>query len=140
MSFIKWRDSYNTGVEQFDQEHHKLVELIDTMYHAIRDKSDVAVTVQAWHDLMAYTSFHFTNEEQAMAAVSYPELEAHRLEHARLKEQAESFREKIEGNAPGAATELYHFLREWLVTHIQECDQKYGSYLTGMKEAQRSPT
>ena len=28
MSVIKWRDTYNIGVEQFDIEHHKLVELI----------------------------------------------------------------------------------------------------------------
>jgi hemerythrin-like metal-binding protein len=140
MSFIKWRDSYNTGVEQFDQEHRKLVELIDTMYHAVRDKSDAAVIVQVWRDLMAYTSSHFTNEEQAMAAASYPELEAHRREHARLKEQAEGFRARIEGNAPGAATELYHFLREWLIKHIQESDHKYGPYLKGMREAQRSAT
>lgn len=29
MTLIKWRESYNTGVAQFDREHHKLVELID---------------------------------------------------------------------------------------------------------------
>jgi len=134
MSFIKWRDSFNTGVEQFDQEHHKLVELIDMMYHAIRDKSGKNITAKAWSDLMAYTASHFAHEEDAMALVSYPELEAHKVEHARLKERAESFRARIDDNDSDAAIELYHFLREWLVNHIQECDQKYGSYFKGAKE------
>ena len=43
MSVIKWRESYNTGIEQFDMEHHKIVELIDAMFAAIRDKSSKEV-------------------------------------------------------------------------------------------------
>ena len=44
MAVIKWRDGYNTGVAQFDMEHHKIVELIDSMYAAIRDKSGKEIT------------------------------------------------------------------------------------------------
>ena len=129
MPFIKWRDSFNTGVEQFDQEHHKLVELIDTMYHAIRVNSGKEVVAQACADLIAYIGYHFTNEEQAMAVAAYPKLEAHKAEHASLRDKAKNFQLRIEGNDPEVAIQFYHFLRQWLENHIMVHDRAYGPAL-----------
>ncbi len=129
MSVIKWRDSYNTGVAQFDQEHHKLVALIDVMYGVVRDKKGKEVVEKACADLVAYTLSHFRHEEEAMAAADYPELASHQEEHRRLKEQAQRFQQQISSSFPDGTTELYHFLRNWLVDHIQNSDKKYGPYL-----------
>lgn len=136
MAFIKWRDSYNTGVAQFDHEHHQLVELIDKMYVAIRDKSDKEVATQICNELVTYAAQHFGNEEQAMALGSYPELEEHKAEHTLMKQKADSFQARIDNNFPDGATELYHFLRDWLTSHIQNCDKKYGPYLKDREEAE----
>lgn len=129
MAVIKWREGYNTGVPQFDDEHHKIVELIDRMFTAIRDKSGKEVIEKACHDVVAYTGYHFDNEEQAMRAVAYPELDEHIAEHNRLKAEALKFNEIIHNNFPEGTNEFYRFLRDWLVNHIQECDKKYGQYL-----------
>ena len=129
MTVIKWRDGYNTGVEQFDMEHHKIVELIDFMYEAIRDKSGKDIIEKACGEVISYTGYHFANEEKAMQAVNYPELEDHLAEHNRLKTKALKFQEMISTNFPEGTNEFYKFLRDWLVDHIQECDKKYGTYL-----------
>jgi hemerythrin len=129
MTVIKWRDSYNTGVEQCDREHHKLVELIDMMYTAIRDNSGKEVTQKACSDVLAYAQHHFANEEQAMREAKYPELEDHIAEHVRLKNEAMKFQTIIDNNFPEGANEFYRFLRKWLVDHIEGCDMKYGPYL-----------
>ena len=129
MSVIKWRESYNTGIENFDMEHHKIVELIDIMFTAIRDKSDKKVVENVCDDLLSYTVYHFDNEEQAMKAVNYPEIEEHAAEHARLKSEAAKFHTIIINNFPEGTVEFYHFLREWLVNHIQDCDKKYTPFL-----------
>ncbi|EKD39538.1 MAG: hypothetical protein ACD_75C00374G0006 [uncultured bacterium] len=65
MGVIKWRESYNTGVPQFDQEHHKIIELIDCMYSAIRDKSGKEVAEKACTDLLAYTGYHLSVVDRA---------------------------------------------------------------------------
>ena len=135
MTMIKWRDAYNTGVEQFDMEHHKLVELIDLMFFAIRDNSDKVATERVCQDLLSYTAYHFDNEEQAMKAVKYPDLENHIAEHTRLKNEATKFQTTISNNFPAGRNEFYRFLREWLVHHIQECDKKYGPFIKGAAEA-----
>jgi hemerythrin len=129
MAFIKWRDSYSVGVEQFDREHRKLIELIDTMYYVVRDKKGNEYTAEAASELVAYTKYHFTNEEGAMVAANYPDLGAHKVEHARLREKTGQLQERIENNDSQAAQELYIFLRDWLITHIQEIDKKYGPFL-----------
>ena len=134
MTIIKWRDGYNTGVAQFDQEHHKLVELIDVMYRAIRDKKGKEVTENVIGELINYTVYHFNNEERAMAVVNFPELEEHKAEHAKLKQEAQDLQVKIMTGFPDGAVELYHFLRDWLINHIQDSDKKYGSYLKDTKD------
>ncbi|MBU1568372.1 MAG: bacteriohemerythrin [Proteobacteria bacterium] len=135
MSVIKWRDSYNTGVAQFDQEHHKIIELIDSMYVALRDKLGSEVVEKVCREAITYTEVHFTNEEQAMSSISYPELEEHKVEHLRMKKEVEKFQTLITTNFTEGATGLYHFLRDWLINHILVCDKKYGPYLQEMKES-----
>ncbi len=138
MAVIKWRDSYNTGVGQFDREHHKLIELIEMMYTAVRDKSGKEVAEKACDELLAYTVSHFDSEEKAMAAVGYAELEAHREEHSLLKQEAQNFQTRIADNFPDGVTDLYHFLREWLINHILASDKKYGPFLKEMQNTTKT--
>lgn len=135
MTIIKWRDTYNTGVAQFDLEHHKIVELINIMFEVVRDKSGREATEKACNDVLEYTVYHFTNEEQAMQEANYPALEEHRAEHSRLKAEAAQFTTVIHDSFPAGTAEFYRFLREWLIEHIQECDNKYGPYLKTAAES-----
>jgi hemerythrin-like metal-binding protein len=128
MSIIKWRDSYNIGVEQFDQEHHKIVELINLMFEVVRDKSGKEVVEKVCQDVLSYTEYHFANEEQALQTINYPDLEEQVAEHAKLRTEAKRLQEIINSSFPEGSVELYHFLREWLIQHILERDKKYGPY------------
>lgn len=129
MTIIKWRDAYNTGVEQFDREHHKIVELANTMFEVVRDKNNKEITEKACSDVLEYTVYHFANEEQAMQDAEFPGLEEHKAEHRRLKAEAEKFAGIIHDTFPKGAADFYRFLRDWLINHIQDCDHKYSPYL-----------
>ena len=129
MSFIKWRDTYNTGIEQFDLEHHKLIELIDVMYCATRDNGKKEVILKACDEILEYTNYHFINEETVMISGSYPFLEEHVKEHTKLKLEAERFHATISSSFPEGTAEFYQFLRDWLINHILDCDMKYVPFL-----------
>lgn len=129
MSIIQWRDSYNTGVEQFDREHHKIVDLIDVLYSCVRDKRESSEITGAIDELVKYTGYHFDNEEQAMKQAGYPELESHQDEHSRLKKQALEFQAIGQVIEREKVRDFYQFLRVWLVDHIVGCDKKYGEFL-----------
>ncbi|MFH0785963.1 MAG: bacteriohemerythrin [Pseudomonadota bacterium] len=128
MSIIKWRDSYNTGVAHFDREHHKIIELIERMYVALRNELDKETVEEVCREAISYTEVHLANEERAMIAIHYPGLEEQKTEHLRMKKEVEKFQELIEANYKEGATGLYHFLRDWLINHILVCDKKYGPY------------
>jgi hemerythrin len=129
MSLIKWRDSFNTGVKQFDDEHHTLVEMISALFEALRDQSSKEVVVKVCDKLITYTEHHFSNEEKAMLFAEYPKAKEHIAEHDRLKKAVLEFQTTINNEFPKGTSELYRFLREWLVEHIQNMDKQYAPFL-----------
>jgi hemerythrin len=130
MAVIKWRESYSTGVEQFDKEHHKLVELINAMFEVMRDKRELEAVEKLLDELITYTQYHFDNEEKAMEEASYPGLAEHREEHEKLKAEAVNFKSRLKEDVENGTKNFYIFLREWLTKHILECDMKYGEHLS----------
>ncbi len=135
MSVIKWRDSYNTGVAQFDREHHKIIELIDAMYFAVRDKLGKESIEKVCREAVSYTEEHLANEEQALISINYPGLEEQMTAHALMKKEVKEIQELIAADYSAGATRLYHFLRDWLINHILVIDKKYGSSFQDEKES-----
>ncbi len=137
MPIIKWRDSYSVGVEQFDNEHRKLVELINRMFAIVRDKGDVMELSDAVARLIDYTQFHFESEEAALEKSNFPGLEAHRKKHAELARQVTGFQQRLlNEDAFLMSTEFYRFLRDWLLEHIIQEDMKYSRFLANAEDGQ----
>ena len=130
MPLIKWRDSYSVGVEQFDNEHLKLVELINRMFVIVRDRDDVSAVSDAVGRLIDYTQFHFKSEEAALQQAGFPNLGAHKKQHAELERQVLAFQQLILSENESVRVEFYSFLREWLIKHILEEDKQYTKFLT----------
>lgn len=129
MAVIKWRDSYNTGIEAVDLEHRKLVDLIEAMYTNVRDKEPKDAVEKVVNEIAGYTQEHFTNEEMLMEKEQYPQLDDHKKEHQNLIEEVAVFKERLLKNFPDGREDFYRFLREWLINHILESDKKFGVYV-----------
>jgi len=129
MPLIKWRDSYSVGVEQFDNEHRKLVELINRMFVIVRDKDDISAISDSVARLIDYTEFHFASEEAAMEKAGFPDFETHKQLHTRLTQEISVFQQKIVTEESAVGPEFYSFLRDWLLGHIMEEDKQYSSYM-----------
>ncbi len=133
MVLIKWRESYSVGVEQFDKEHKVLVDLINDIYIIVRNHirdtpwsiEDQTVLEKDIADLVEYTQAHFRSEEEAMRKSAFPLLEEHKNIHAELEEEVLVFKERVKEGKEGIVSDLYLFLRDWLINHILEEDMKY---------------
>lgn len=130
MAVIKWRDSYNTGIEAVDEEHKKLVDLIEAMHTSIRDDEPKKTVERVLAEIAEYTQTHFHNEEALMEEKEYPELEAHKSQHQSLIEEVGEYKDRLRNDFPGSRQELYRFLREWLINHIMESDKAFGVYIS----------
>jgi hemerythrin len=134
-----WKQSYDTGLKQIDRDHRMILELANDLYTVTNSDTDRAAVLRSCRKIVEFTEQHFSREEKYMQGCAYPGIEKHRQEHARLQEEAQRLLLRLEMNAPGSATGLYHVLRELFIEHIPEYDQPFGEYYLGQgKEETRS--
>lgn len=134
MPIIKWRDSFSVGVQKFDDEHKVLLEIINELFVIVRDQKTVDHLTIEINKLIQYTQEHFVEEEAAMEKVGYPALEDHKAIHKKLINDVSAFKKQVENGDKEAIKTFYHFLRDWLLTHIIEEDMRYKPFLSDNKE------
>ncbi len=130
MTLIAWTDVFLTNVRELDDEHRRLVDLVNLLHLAVRENRGREAVAEVVAGLIEYTQNHFAHEERLMTAHGYPDLPRHRGEHQRLTRQVLGFQPRLEGESAGRATmELLVFLHGWLIHHILAEDKRYGPFL-----------
>ena len=125
---ISWSDELSVGIQEIDEQHKILVDLLNSLYLAIREHHGNEATVKILNDLVDYTRIHFAVEESLLRVLDYPEYESHKHHHELLIEQINELSRKIE-NGKHVGFELLHFLKNWLTRHILEEDMEYVPHL-----------
>lgn len=129
MSLLTWNDSMSVGVRQLDDDHKKLIAMINDLHQSMLAGHSNDVVGKVLHRLVQYTVEHFGHEENFFAQTNYPGSLAHKREHENLKQQVMAVIAKCEDGRVGLGMETLNFLRDWLKHHIQESDKAYGPYL-----------
>ncbi|MGA1846987.1 bacteriohemerythrin [Deferribacter abyssi] len=129
--FIQWSEKMETGVSKFDNQHKKLVEIINKLYGAIKADRSAQVLENILNELVEYTVYHFNSEEEAFKQYNYPEYENHHKIHENLKATVVDFINKFKSGDEAIGFTLMNFLRKWLIQHIMGEDKKYAPYLKG---------
>ena len=125
---VAWSDAYCIGLQEIDDQHHSLVDLINALWSAIATNLPSAECEHIFEQLEIYTVSHFGAEETMMQALEYPELSAHRMAHRAFVGRIQSERQKLRGGQrPGL--DIIHFLRDWLIDHILVNDRAYADFI-----------
>ncbi|WP_448189042.1 bacteriohemerythrin [Azospirillum sp. sgz301742] len=129
VTIITWNDGMSVGVEDLDNDHRVLIELINQLAGA-ESRQDRINLEAVLDELVDYTVFHFEKEEQYMERAGYPALPGHKRTHAVLTEQVLAIRRRVvEGDQAGLGDEVLDFLSRWLREHILQADALYRPYL-----------
>ena len=129
MPVITWKSVYETGIVALDTEHRQLVEQINRLYEAVRDKQTDEVLLETLTMLQDYTENHFQHEEKLLQEYDYPGLAEHQQIHQQLRNSVQELKTQATSGTQDIAKELLGFLRGWLLEHIVNVDKKYGTYL-----------
>jgi hemerythrin len=130
MPLLTWNERMSVGVATLDQDHQKLVSMLNDLHDQIYAGHGVESVGKTLDGLIAYTAGHFANEERFFAQTNYPAAAAHHKEHADLTQQVLAVRHKyMEGATEALSMEVLSFLKDWLLHHIQGSDKKYSSHL-----------
>jgi hemerythrin len=129
MAFVDWNDRYSVGVAQVDQQHKKLVALINQLHEAMSSGKGQAVLGPVCTELVSYARTHFAQEEQMLKLHRYPDLTAHQAVHAKLTAEVGELQKKLESKQSVLTMDVMGFLRTWLTDHIMQTDQKYAGHM-----------
>ena len=127
-TLIDWSDELSVGIQEIDEQHKVLVELLNQLHEAIVNRHAGDVTLNILTRLREYTKTHFTVEESLMRILGYPDYEEHKAHHEQLIAEMEHMCEKVKATGSSVGFELMHFLKKWLTKHIMEEDQLYTPF------------
>jgi hemerythrin len=131
MALMAWKDDYSVKVRRFDEQHKKLMEIVNKLHDVIRDNRGPKVQAEVLTTLAAYTQAHFSDEERLMRHHFFPGFVPHKKAHDRLVAQVRNFQRQAETDGSPVTPGVMIFLRDWLVQHISEEDAKYGAFMNG---------
>ncbi|RNC70703.1 MAG: bacteriohemerythrin [Desulfuromonadales bacterium] len=129
MALITWSDGLSVKIKQFDDQHKKLVEMVNQLFDAMKAGKGNQVMGDILKQLIAYTQTHFAAEERLMKQYGYPGFEEHKKEHNTLVLQVLDLQKQFQEGKAVLTQNVMTFLRDWLSKHIQGDDKKYGVYL-----------
>jgi hemerythrin len=126
MALIIWLDRYDTGIDEVDIQHRKLVGLINTLFDSISLKDRKVVLNQTLTELVNYTIYHFKLEEELMKKRNYPHYLSHKGEHTMFVENVNKHISNLKTDDTKALLDVINFLKDWLLKHILVSDKKYA--------------
>ncbi|MGE4318794.1 MAG: bacteriohemerythrin [Deferribacterales bacterium] len=126
--FMPWTAELQFGIKSIDEQHKRLVDLINELYNAIRDGKLKTAIDRILNELISYTVYHFDYEEQVFKKHGYSEHAKHREIHESLKKTVTEVKKKIDSGQEVIGFNVISFLENWVKNHIMLEDRKYVEF------------
>jgi hemerythrin len=132
MNTFVWDERYIVGIEDIDEQHKRIVQLIDDLYSAMSEGKGADSLKHALQAIDYLSQLHFRTEMRYMVGCKYPGSAHHVHQHEQFVTDMDGFLRKVteqtyEENmlmTVRVAAYLYH----WLTMHIQTEDQALFDY------------
>lgn len=125
-SFFKWdKERLTTHVEAMDNEHIKLINIMNKLYERHEAKAGKGELLALIKELGAWTVTHFQHEEKFFDTLGYSQANVHKKIHKDLLERFMGHQAEFEKTGV-LSPAFFQFLKTWLTAHIMGIDVKYG--------------
>ena len=127
---LQWKEEYEVGVAEIDEQHQKLIDIANRVYELMRnelalDKYDQIVEIL--QELKEYTVYHFHFEEGLMQKAKYKKRFSHKLLHQEFLAQVEAVDlSAVDEEQDAYLVKIMDFIANWLIEHIVGEDKKVG--------------
>jgi len=126
--YMEWTSDLSVGVDSFDDQHKKLISLLNEMHTAMKQGRGKSVLDQVLSELADYTDYHFKNEEKAFTRWGYPYSDQHKKEHSNLMKKVRDLQLKNQEEQFLLSIDVLEFLKGWVAGHIKGSDMKYTDF------------
>jgi len=129
--FIPWEDEYALGVPLIDEQHEKLVGLLNALYDTCRPENTFAPEnfKAAVETLLKHFALHFSTEKNIMARVDYPGAERHNMEHEEFVKNGRAEFNNFKEGRLFVPSNFVNFAGDWTLSHIVMHDKRMVDYI-----------
>ena len=129
MPLLSWKDEYSVNIREIDDQHKRLVDLINELHEAMVQQKAKEVLGGVLSKLVNYAASHFAAEEKLMEGNGYPEFAEHKSKHVAMTAKVLALQKDWQAGKAALGIEVSQFLRDWLDKHILGTDKKYTPFL-----------
>lgn len=141
MDAFQWNSCFITGLADVDEQHQRLVELINRFGVVIMREEGASPSEleMVFAELADYARYHFADEEALMVAMRLDPryVTHHKANHASFLDEVTQIHEGISASNRDAAKPLLQFLTHWLAYHILGTDQFMSKQITAIQAGAR---
>jgi hemerythrin len=133
--YVKWSDTYSTGINLIDEQHKGLIDLINDLFnHVTGNKAEERDYFQeVIEQAVQYVKFHFATEEKYMTSIGFPGFAEHKKAHEQfVLTVITTIKDFKEGNKL-TLENFANFLQDWVLSHIAKMDMQYSKFDRSLK-------
>ena len=132
MTLVDWDDTYSVGSEEIDNDHKKIIALLNELYEGYELGLSNPVLMNLFEQVEMVTTQHFKHEEGLLENKGYPLVDAQRAEHRLLRGSLAQLRCRFDSELPTerVSSEIREFLLTWFMGHILEEDMQFKEFLS----------
>ena len=123
MAILVWVPELDTGIEEIDRQHRRIVEYINRLYE-LRSSPDREALGDVIGEMVDYTLSHFVFEESLIENAGYMFAGPHKKVHELFTRRVAEMQSRFDAGEDIAA-ELHGMLSRWLFNHIRNEDHGY---------------
>jgi hemerythrin len=134
--YLHWSPHYNVGIQIMDEQHLRLIDIANELYHGVlasrythvTDEEAAQYFRQGMRDAVDYVTHHFATEENLMRTLDWPEYASHKSEHERYARAVLECTQRFEHGNKLAGMEFVRYLRDWLLHHVSITDKDFAAF------------
>lgn len=124
MAVIAWQSKYNVGVRKIDQQHRRIVDVLNELYDLQESNPNNRALEKVFATLRTYIQEHFETEEAYIALHDCPRADLQRSEHEQFVDKICAFQKDFLKQKPMAVINLFNYIWDWFAHHIIDVDKK----------------
>ena len=133
MEPITWNDDFKVGVEQLDEQHRQLIQILNRLISKPQATTGSETISELLNDMMNYSKTHFETEENFLRQCNYPHLDEQIAQHRAFRKKNVDFCTATMQKDKTVPKEILHYLHDWWMNHILKSDMKYKPFLNKQK-------
>jgi hemerythrin len=132
VTVIEFSEELLTGIPEMDEQHKKLVELLNKVVSVLREGRREEARNILIRELLDYVESHLTSEEEFLKSIGYPDYENHKKAHDVFRKEVQRLVPHVKNGDEKAFRDVLFLTWGWVYNHIAKTDKKYGLYAKEM--------